>query len=511
MLKENIRNYIIALYQQGKTKKEISRLLKINIKTVRKILKTPDVKSLESRKDKIKIDKDELEKLYAYCNGYIQRMYEILTEKDNKQIGYSTLTRLIREYGIGVQNVNQSCHVPDVPGEEMQHDTTMYRIKIGSEKVRVICSGLYFRYSKIRYIKFYPRFNRFAMKCFMDEALRYWKHTAKTCIIDNTNLAVLYGTGANAVIHPEMTMFAKRYGFIWKAHAIGHANRKAGKERNFWTVETNFLTGRDFMSLEDMNKQGFDWGTQRFAHRPLSKTRLIPVQLFEHEKPFLIKLPDFIMPPIKEHKRSIDEYGNIAFDANYYWLPKKSRGIVKVIEYADKIEVYQKNVILATYQKAKWGDRNKRFVPDGVNIIPNQPRSRKKPYHEEEKRLRIISQACGLYIDLIKSRNFKIPQKPRFIRELYMLSKKMSHALFVSVIERALAYRVDSLKTIENISAQLINNDQHKIKEVISDDEYINRDKYQQGRFSDENDISLYKDLLQNDNTNERDQNESKS
>ena len=51
----------------------------------------------------------------------------------------------------------------------------------------------------------------------------------------------------NALIVPEMEAFAKQYGFVFRCHEIGHCNRKAGEERSFWTVETNFLPGRTFI------------------------------------------------------------------------------------------------------------------------------------------------------------------------------------------------------------------------------------------------------------------------
>ena len=71
----------------------------------------------------------------------------------------------------------------------------------------------------------------------------FWGHAAPVCIIDNTNLARLRGTGQDAVIVPEMEAFAKQYGFRFVCHEQGHPNRKAGEERSFWTVETNFLAG----------------------------------------------------------------------------------------------------------------------------------------------------------------------------------------------------------------------------------------------------------------------------
>ena len=71
-------------------------------------------------------------------------------------------------------------------------------------------SLLYSRYSKIRYVKFYRSFNRFKMHCFFHEALTFWNYAVDICIIDNTNLARLHGTGKNAFIVPEMEQFARQ-------------------------------------------------------------------------------------------------------------------------------------------------------------------------------------------------------------------------------------------------------------------------------------------------------------
>ena len=179
----------------------------------------------------------------------------------------------------------------------MQHDTTLYQVKLAGQPTRVVASLLYLRYSKRRYLKFYRAFNRFAMKCFLHEALLFWGFAAKQCIIDNTNLARLRGSGKLAVIVPEMAAFARRYGFEFLCHALRHPNRKAGEERSFWTVETNFLPGRSFESLEDLNQQALAWATERMEHRPASKTGLIPAKAFEHECRFLTRLSDQLPAP----------------------------------------------------------------------------------------------------------------------------------------------------------------------------------------------------------------------
>ncbi len=496
MIPEHKKEAIHTLYEEGKRKKEIARLLNIAPKTVRKILRSNGTDPPKMRKDKKEVDVDILKDLYERCDGYAERVYEILTEEHKVEIGYSTLTRLIRENGIG-QVKNQRCHqVADVPGEEMQHDTTVYRIKTGDKKMKVVCSGLYFRYSKIRYIKFYRRFNRFTMKCFLHEALSYWGYAAGICIIDNTNLAVLYGTGHNAVFHPEMISFAKAHGFTWKAHEIRHANRKAGTERNFWTIETNFLPGRTFKSLTDMNAQAMRWATDRYAHRPQSKTRLIPIELFEKEKPFLTKIPAYIHPPYLDHKRDIDQYGYIAFNGNFFWVPGKLRGKADIIEYASHIEIYQKKERLIKYNLPDWDVKNEKIIPEGINTNPYEPNNLKKGYVEEEKILRDMNQVCCDYLDFIKSNQSDIKLKPKFIRNLYDLSKKMIGSLFLECIQRALKYQITKITAIENIAGQLVKNDFYKLPEVSINNDYEKREEYQKGRFSTEADPDTYKKLI---------------
>jgi hypothetical protein len=191
---------------------------------------------------------------------------------------------------------------------------------LGDSPVKLIGSLLYFRFSKVRYLKFYRFFNRYMMKCFFHEGLMFWKYSAPVCIIDNTNLARLRGTGKNAVISPEMEQFAKSYGFCFVCHEKGHANRKAGDERGFFTVTTNFFPGREFRDLEDLNRQALDWATLRCMNRPVGKSKLIPAKAFEFEKGYLTRLPERISPPYLDFQRGVDQYGYIAFDGNFYWI-----------------------------------------------------------------------------------------------------------------------------------------------------------------------------------------------
>ena len=496
MKSDQIRQAVRTLFEQGKRKKEIARFLHIDVKTVRRILEDEPGEG-QTRSDRILIDYDLLKNLHAECDGYVQRMHEILTEERNISVGYSTLTRLLRAYGIGERTEQRSERYPDIPGAEMQHDTSVYFVKLGEVRRKLICSGVYFRYSKIRYVKFYTRFDRFRMKCFFHEALSFFGYTAAICIIDNTNLAVLYGTGERAVFHPEMIAFSSSYGFQWKAHRIRQANRKAGKERNFFTLETNFFPGRSFRDLDDLNRQAVRWATERFAARPQPKTRLIPLELFEQEKPYLMKLPGYIEPPYRNHIRGIDQYGYLAFDGNFFWVPEHVHGKLTVIEYDKSISIYHNHRKLEEYPLPAEGVKNKPFAPPGVTPPRQAPRSRKYGCKEEEEQLRGMGPLCCAYLDYLQSKDCKIPYKPKFIRELHRLAKKMSKQLFLKTVERALHYHVDSIASIERIAEQFFRNEMQHLPELPLPDRYESRRSYQEGRFSAEMDPKRYNELME--------------
>lgn len=496
MIRENIREAVKTLYDQGKKKKEIARFLKIGIKTVRRIIKN-ECNTPKTRSDKILVDEDIIKQLYDTCDGYIQRMYEKLNEEMNTPIGYSTLTRLVRECIPGKDDVRCKSF-PDIPGEEMQHDTSDYYLKIGDKKMKVICSGIYFRYSKIRYIKFYPCFNRFRMQCFFHESLCYYGYTAKICIIDNTNLAVLHGTGENAVFNPEMISFAREYGFTWKAHRIKLSNRKAGKERNFWTLETNFFPGRSFKSLDDLNKQAKDWALNRFANRPQAKTRLIPSELFEFEKPYLIKLPEYIKEPYRYHNRRIDKFGYVSFDGNYYWIPKGINGNADVIEYDARIETYQKRKKFITYDLPAWDVKNEKFIPPDMKKPPYQPNNRKIGCAVEEQKLRALGGDVNRYLDFIRSKDCTIKRKPAFIRQLHSFSKKLTPGLFEKCIERALKYNLDTINSLDRVASILVNDDvDYSIEPTSSNNEYEKRPAYQKGKVSKEEGLDKFQKIVE--------------
>jgi len=336
------------------------------------------------------------------------------------------------------------------------------------------------------------------MQCFFHETLMYWGHSAPECIIDNTSLARLRGTGKNAVMTPEMAAFARQYRFQFRCHERGHADRKAGEERSFYTVETNFFPGRSFESLEDLNRQAFEWATVRMDNRPVAKTGLIPAKAFEHECNYLLKLPPHLPPPYRIHDRPTDQYGYIAFAGNYYWVPGTKREDTRVLEYGDRLKIFLNRQCVAEYPLPADGVNNQRISPEGMPAPRYQPNNRKRPTEEEEKRLRALSQAVGAYLDFALKSEGGV-RRHTFVRKLFSLSRRMTSELFVQSIERALRYRITSVETIERIALLSMTQDAQILPDADVDEDFQQREAYLEGQLTDAPDFSIYEKMLEDE------------
>ena len=495
MIEADKRKAIYLLHLEGKGLREIARLMGSSHNTVAAIIEQKGEMPQAIRSDKIRVDAELLRRLYGECEGWVQRVHEKLTEEEEVRVAYPTLTRMLRELGISGSAKPRCDRVPDEPGAEFQHDTSVYTLKLGEKPARVVASLLYLRYSKRRYLKFYRAFNRFKMKCFFHEALMFWGYAAAQCIIDNTNLARLKGTGKEAVMVPEMEAFGKPYGFRFVCHEKGHSNRKAGEERSFWTVETNFIPGRRFQSLEDLNRQALEWSTVRMENRPQGEAGLIPAKAFEHERVYLIKLTPHLPAPYLILQRGTDEYGYASIDGNYYWVPGTKRAEVKVLEYSDRLKIYQGGECLAEYRLPADGVKNQRFSPEGQPPPRYMPKARSKPTQQEELRLRAMDEKVSAYLDFALSPSGI--ERHGFVRKLFALSRKVTPALFIRSLERAHKYRITTMETIERIVVLCMGQGQAELPFVEVDEEFQQRQAYQEGHLTDPPDLSIYKDMLE--------------
>ncbi len=327
MIAEEIRQAILVLKDQGRGLREISRALKVSRNTVRRVLREPGPREAGMVEDpRVQDITALLAALYRDCKGNAVRIQEILKAQHGLEIPYSTLTRLIREHTDLRTPKKRSGTYRFGPGEEMQHDTSPHRLTLDGKTLTAQCASLVLAYSRMVFIQYYPRFTRFEAKAFLSEALRFFDGACPRCVIDNTSVILAGGSGANAVIAPEMEAFGELFGFAFMAHAIGHADRKGRVERPFAYVEGNFLAGRTFADWTDLNVQALTWCREVTNAKPKRVLGMSPQTAYVMEKAHLLALPAYLPPVTEIHYRVVDCYGFVHLDTNRYSVPERLVG-----------------------------------------------------------------------------------------------------------------------------------------------------------------------------------------
>ncbi|MCW5807501.1 MAG: transposase [Deltaproteobacteria bacterium] len=361
-------------------------------------------------------------------------------------MSYQALTAFCRRHGIGHAPPKPVGHYHFEPGKEMQHDTSPHDAHIGGAVRRVQTASLVFAHSRMVFMQLYPRFTRFHCKVFLTEALQYFGGACADCMIDNTHVVVLRGTGKEMVPVPEMEAFGRRFGFQFIAHAKGDANRSAHVERQFDHIERNFLAGRQFTDFADANRHARAWcdkvnaSFKRHLHAR-------PRELFAVERPHLRALPTWIPEVYALHQRIIDLEGYVHVDGHMYSVPYQLIGkSVEVRETKDKIRVFvgPREVAVHTVRAAT-GGRQRTTLPEHRPPRGQVAASLRSP---DEDELALAGPPFAEFAAMLRKRS---PRWPVALRRLAQLRRDYPAAPLVTAIESAMHYGLYDLDRLERM------------------------------------------------------------
>jgi len=340
MLDQTTRTAILRLRETGHGTRAIARALGISRGAVKHVLAhgTAAVPRAE-RAEKGAPHRDRILELYAACKGNLVRVHEELGAA-GATLSYPALTAFCRRHGIGHAPPRPAGQYHFAPGQEMQHDTSPHDVQLGGKVRRVQTASLVLCHSRLLFFQHAPRFTRFDCKVFLTDALRYVGGACAVCMIDNTHVVVLAGTGAAMVPVPEMAAFAERFAFTFRAHEKGDANRSARVERPFAFIEGNFLAGRTFADWAALNREARLW-CDKVNAAPKRHLHASPRELFAAEAPQLHPLPLWVPEVYALHQRLVDVEGFVTLHTNRYSAPFRLIGRrLEVRETKEAIELF---------------------------------------------------------------------------------------------------------------------------------------------------------------------------
>jgi len=366
VIDESQRIAILELAKKGFGTRRIARALEISRGAVRAVIESGAAKPPKIlRPEKAEPYRDEILELYSYCRGNLVRVHEELN-KDGAKLSYQALTGFCRRNEIGRAPKAPAGRYDFAPGAEMQHDTSPYPFDIGGKKRPVQIASLVLCYSRMIFIQLYPNFTRFECKLFLTDALVYFDGACNSCMVDNTSVIRLKGTGKDMVPVPEMVSFGERFGFSFAAHEVGDANRSARVEGHFKFVQNNFFAGRRFSDWDDANAQTREW-CDKVNAKYSPKLRASRRELFATESLAMKKLPDFVPDVYVLHHRIVDAEGYVSVRRNRYSVPYKLIGRqMEVRESKDRIDVFDGPRRIASHRR----------VVDPADVRVTEPKHR---------------------------------------------------------------------------------------------------------------------------------------
>lgn len=460
MLSQGVRTAILELHGRGVGKRQIARTLEISRLAVRKVIRSASAESPRlNREEKAEPHRSEILELLASCQGNLVRVHEELLAS-GATLSYPALTAFCRRSGIGQKPIVPSGQYSFEQGAEMQHDTSPHEVVLGGKKRLVQTASAVLCYSRMLFFQCFPNFQRFDCKVFLTEALEYFGGACATVMIDNTHVVVLKGTGASMIPVPEMESFAERYGFVFRAHELGDANRSARVERPFHYIENNFFPGRTFSDWTDLNVQARAW-CDKVNGKYKRHLRAIPRELFAVEKPRLKPLPVWVPEVYRLHQRIVDVEGYVSLHTNRYSVPAEWLGRnVEVRETRDRVEIGNGRKSVSHVRV---------IDPIGQRITTKEHRpprgsgvKRTDPPPEEEALTQLAPDLLD-YVTALKKRGRK--QTTLALRHLLRMIHEYPAAPLRDAIAEAERYGLFDLDRVERMVLRRIAHDYFRLKD----------------------------------------------
>jgi transposase len=453
VLTRETRTAILELAARGIGKRAIARTLGLSRRSLQKVLASGLAEPPALlRPHKAAAHREKILALHASCQGNLVRVREELLAQ-GVDLSYPALTAFCRHSGIGREPKTAAGHYHFATGEEMQHDTSPHTASIGGHNRTVHSASAVLAYSGMIFFQAYPRFRRFECKVLLTEACRYFGGSPAQVMIDNTHVVVLRGTGSAMVPVPEMVAFAERFGFLFRAHEKGDANRSARVERPFHFIEHNFFAGRTFTDLEDLNAQARQWCDQ-VNQRYVRSRRARPSELFALERTALRPLPLWVPDPYELTRRSVDIDGFISFDTNRYSVPEDWIGEeVEVRATLERLTIDHPRHGAVEHRRLLW--------PEGryFTLIEHRRPRTKRPAPTDRELSQIKEQAPELidYAQQLIARGKKQPTLA--LRKMLRMISDFPRAPLRAAFAEALHYGLFDLDRVETMVLRRIATD----------------------------------------------------
>ena len=353
MLRSGIVISLHTMRAEDKSIREIARQTGHSRNTVRRYLRgesIPEKKPRKSRRSKLDPFKPFLQERLQEGIYNCEVLFELLREK-----GYTGGRTILKDY---VKDFRPPKQVPAVlryetkPGEYAQVDWGLcdYIDQDGNvRKVPVFVMVL--GYSRATYIEFSKRCDIHSFLRCLIHAFEYFGGIPKVMLTDQMKTVVLgMGDDRKPRWHSLFADFAAAIGLVPKVCKVRRPETKGKVERGVQYVKNNFIPGKRFVDLQDLNQQALHW-CERINRRIHGTTGERPITRLREE--YLTPIPSVDRWEKYLHEpRKVSRDGFVSYDGVRYGVPWKYSGREGTVrEVNGWVEIWIDGTCIVRHQK----------------------------------------------------------------------------------------------------------------------------------------------------------------
>jgi transposase len=288
-----------------------------------------------------------------------------------KMLGYTGGYSILKEYIRTIRPCRSrgpTMPIEHPPGHEAQMDWSAHRVTLGGRTQIVHTGSVVLCFSTWLYMRFCLDETMESVIRLHEEMFRELQGVPEVITYDNMT-TVGFHRGGDIWINPVFKTFAGEYGFDIVILPPGAKDRHGIVERPFHYIENNFLTGREFADLEDLNRRGDIWRDQTANVRIHGTLRERPIDRLKRERPFLRPAPNVLAESYREVGRRIQRDFCVRLNTNSYSVSPKFIGKwARVRLYKEHIEIWVDDTMDCRHVYCQ-GTHRRQILPEHENAF----------------------------------------------------------------------------------------------------------------------------------------------
>lgn len=206
-------------------------------------------------------------------------------------------------------------------------------------------------YSRDMYIEFVKRCDIHSFLHCMINALEYFGGVPKTMLTDRMKTVILgMGDKGTPHWHPLFEDFAATVGTVPKVCRVRRPQTKGKVERTVRFIEQNFMPGRGFTDMDDLNRQARQWCEEQ-NRRIHGTTGERPIDRLVQEQLGALPPADRLAK-YRFEVRKASRDGFVSYDGVKYGVPWEYSGReLKVRDINGFIEIYSEKELIVRHKK----------------------------------------------------------------------------------------------------------------------------------------------------------------